>query len=81
MMEAQVERGRREKEGIGELRTRVDETLAGLGEGLDENEGEENGANGTELSPGRGRDRHEDWERKPQDEKRMWEILGEDLGP
>ncbi|MCJ1404102.1 Mediator of RNA polymerase II transcription subunit 7 [Xylographa trunciseda] len=80
MMEAQVERGRREKEGIGELRTKVDELLAGLGEGLDEREGEENGVNGSGLSLGRVRGEDEEWERKMEDEKRMWEILREDFG-
>ncbi|MCJ1392904.1 Mediator of RNA polymerase II transcription subunit 7 [Xylographa bjoerkii] len=80
MMEAQVERGRREKEGIGELKTRVDALLAGLGEGLDEREDEEIEVNGTGLSNGRGRGEDEEWEREQEDEKRMWEVLREDLG-
>ncbi|MCJ1382372.1 Mediator of RNA polymerase II transcription subunit 7 [Xylographa soralifera] len=80
MMEAQVERGRREREGIAELRTRVDEMLGGLGEGLDESEQEENGVNGTGSGRGIGRGEDEEWEREMEDEKRMWEVLREDLG-
>ncbi|MCJ1417363.1 Mediator of RNA polymerase II transcription subunit 7 [Xylographa parallela] len=80
MMEAQVERGKREKEGIGELRTRVDEMLAGLGEGLVEKEAEENEVNVIGLGQGRRRGEDEEWESEMEDEKRMWEVLREDLG-
>ena len=80
MMEAQVERGKREKEGIRELSTRVDNLLAGLGEGLDEREMEEKGSNGTDLGQGRGGGEDEEWEREMEEEDRMWEILREDLG-
>ena len=75
-----MERGKREKEGIGELRTRVDEMLAGLGEGLDEKEAEENEVNVIGLGQGRRRGEDEEWESEMEDEKRMWEILREDLG-
>ncbi|MCJ1319846.1 Mediator of RNA polymerase II transcription subunit 7 [Xylographa vitiligo] len=80
MMEAQVERGKREREGIGELRTRVDEMLADLGEGLDESGVEEDGVNGAGLGQGRWRGEDGVREREMEDEKRMWEVLRQDLG-
>ena len=81
MMEAQLERGRREKEGIEELRTRVEETLLGLEEGLDEKEGEEHGMSETDWREGRRHAEDEEWNRKIEAEKRIWEVLREDLGP
>ena len=80
MMEAQVERGKREREGIGELRTRVDEMLADLGEGLDESGVVEDGVNGAGLGQGRWRGEDGVREREMEDEKRMWEVLRQDLG-
>ncbi|MCJ1282336.1 Mediator of RNA polymerase II transcription subunit 7 [Xylographa opegraphella] len=79
MMEAQVERGRREKEGIEELRTRIDKILEGLGKGLAEREVKESRVNETELrQDSRGGD-DEEWDRELEDEERMWEVLKEDL--
>ena len=74
MMEEQVERGKREKQGMAELRAKVDEVLAGLREEPDVNDG----VNGI-MDLGRRHsseiDRIIDSEEKMERERRIWEAL------
>ena len=79
LMEGQVERGQSEKKGIEELKAKVDEVLAGLGEGLNQ------GGNGDGADPGQGAganvNGNQTTERKKNEaEKRMWEVLREEVG-
>ena len=81
MMEAQVERGKRERDGIRELREKVEVMLAGLGEGSEETELERTKRNQTlELdTENGGHDTDSIRERKLEAERRMWETLRENL--
>ncbi|MCJ1245377.1 Mediator of RNA polymerase II transcription subunit 7 [Trapelia coarctata] len=79
LMEEQVERGKREKRGIEELKAKVDEVLAGMEEGL-KREGEADGVGGGADAEAR-RSGHQSTDyKKIEAEKRTWEFLREDLG-
>ena len=80
LMEEQVERGKVERKGMEELKAKVDEVLAGFGDGLDR--GPEDDGSGCGPDAGVSRSGHQSEEEKKLDaEKRMWEFLREDIGP
>lgn len=80
LMEEQVERGKAEQKGMEELKAKVDEVLAGLGEGLDRG-GEDDGVGGgVDGAVTRSGHQSKEEKKKIEAEKRMWEFLREDVG-
>jgi hypothetical protein len=72
-MESQVERGRKEKQDLEELKMQVDAVLAGLGERLDTGQGP------VTLDEGREGFRHKETSHKMlESDKRVWAFLREE---
>jgi len=73
LMESQVERGRKEKQDLEELKMQVDAVLAGLGERLDTGQGP------VTLDEGREGFRHKETSHKMlESDKRVWAFLREE---
>lgn len=79
MMEAQVERGRREREEMGELKTRVEELLSGLGEELHERTREDSHMNEIDTGAGMNQGDVHEFNDKIDAERRVWEVLRENI--
>ncbi|MCJ1477813.1 Mediator of RNA polymerase II transcription subunit 7 [Lambiella insularis] len=79
MMEAQLEKGRKEKERIRELTVRVEEMLTGLEEALFERTTGVNRDIENDIQTSSGEQERQDLNAKLDIEKRVWEVLTENF--